>query len=157
MCRLSVPLLRARAPDSLQYFGVLVRFVTIAYTTLILVPLQMLQCVDISGRLVWWFDASVSCYEQPFQKAAIFAVAMLCPLPFVCMIAMQRWSGSDLAPWQQEVARVLSNGYTDKRRWWLGVSLLRRLLLVITFVNVQDLAWRSVTTTVLCIGRSCRF
>ena len=147
-------MLRARAPDRLRYLGALIRFVTIAYTTLILVPLQMLQCVEISGRPVWWFDARVGCYEEPFQKAAIFGVAILCPVPFVCMFVMQRWmAGSDLAPWQEEVARVLSNGYREERRWWLGVSLLRRLLLVVTFVNVQDLAWRSVTTAVLCIGK----
>ena len=110
----------------------------------------MLQCVTINDRLVWWFDASVTCYEPPFQKAAIFAVVILCPLPFVCMIVMQLWTDS-LAPGRQEVVRVLGNGFTDKRRWWLGASLLRRLLLVVTFVTVQDRTWRSVTTTVLCI------
>ena len=141
------------APDRMRYLGAFIRFVTIAYTTLILVPLQMLQCVTISDELVWWFDANVVCYEPPFQKAAIFAVAILCPLPLVCMFVMQRWT-ADLAPWQQEVVRVLSNGYRDKRRWWLGVSLLRRLLLVVTFVTVQDKTWGSVATTVLCIGNA---
>ena len=39
-----------RAPSAAVYGGAVVRFLTIAYTTLSVVSLQLLQCVDIAGR-----------------------------------------------------------------------------------------------------------
>ena len=131
----------------------LCRFLTIAYTTLALVPLQLLQCVELSGARVWWFDASVQCYEAAWQKAAFCAVAVLYPVPVVTIVVLQRWARAraGLSGWQQAVQRVLTSGVRKDRGWWIGVSLLRRLLFVIVFTVVTDRNWRSLGTTVLCL------
>ena len=42
----------AERPSKATYASAVVRFVTIAYTTLALVPLQMIQCVSVAGRCV---------------------------------------------------------------------------------------------------------
>ena len=39
-----------RRPTKELYIAAVIRFLTIAYTTLALVPLQMLQCVIVNGR-----------------------------------------------------------------------------------------------------------
>ncbi len=101
---------------------------------------------------MWWFDAEIECYEPLWQKAAIAAVAILAPLPFLCVFILRRWeTETGLNNWQRELRRVLSNGFVEKRRWWLGVSLLRRLLLVVSFTMIQDQTWKSVASSVLCV------
>ena len=111
--------------------------------------------LQISGKYVWWYDAEIKCLEPVWQKMAIVAVAVLGPLPFVCVYILHRWETVEgLSSWQKEMRQVLTNGFKPKRRWWLGVSLLRRLLLVITFTQVIDLTWKAVAMCVLCICES---
>ena len=45
--RLSLPWFCKNPPDGIHYLGAFIRFMTIAFTTLVLVPLQMLQCVTV--------------------------------------------------------------------------------------------------------------
>ena len=100
---------------------------------------------------MWWYDAEIHCFDQPWQKAAIVAISILSPLPILSSLLMQRWKTHvSLSTWQLEIRRVLTNGFAPKRCWWLGVSLLRRLLLVIAFTTIQDQAWSAVVNTVLC-------
>ena len=43
---------------------------------------QLIQCVEIDGQLVWWYDSSVECYQQ-WQIIAMLVVAVFVPLPLV--------------------------------------------------------------------------
>ena len=149
VCTIGCDLLTENLTDLTRVF----RFLTIAYTTLALVPLQFLQCVELGGARVWWFDASVQCYEAAWQKAAFCAVAVLYPVPVVTIVVLQRWAKAraGLSGWRQAVQRVLTSGVRKDRGWWIGVSLLRRLLFVIVYTGVTDRNWRSLGTTVLCL------
>ena len=78
---------------------------------------------------------------------------MLTPVPLVCVVMLRHWqTARGLSAWQEEVRRVLSEGYREDRQWWLGVSLMRRLSLVIVYTTVTDQAWKAVGSCVLCLG-----
>lgn len=141
---------------SAQYFPVIVRFISIAYTTAVLVPLEMLQCIRREdGSLVWWFDAKETCYSS-WQYGAFIAIAILIPLPLVLGIIMYYrilapHSRIDVSEWRITTQAVLSKSFRDERRWWLSVSLYRRLIIVIAYTSFTDFAWRAMAMTVLCI------
>ena len=112
----------------------------------------------ISGDLVWLYDTDVRCYDRPFQKAAIAAVAVLTPVPLMCVFVLRRWqTARALSAWQEEVRRVLSEGCKAERGWWLGVSLMRRLSLVIVYTTISDQTWKAMASCVLCVGELRRF
>ncbi len=69
------------------YMPVVVDFLGIAYITMVLVPLQMVQCVLIDGRLVWAMDGSQECYEA-WQEGAFVAITVLSPVPLLVIVMM---------------------------------------------------------------------
>ena len=142
-------------PHISHYIATWIRFCTIAYTTLVLVPLQMIQCVDIGDehKNVWWWDASVECYRG-WQKAGFAAIGILSPLPlFVILLLWKKWKGEEVldSKWKKGIYRVLSGPYREERRWWLGVSLYRRLMMVVVYSTITDLNWRAMSASGLCV------
>ena len=47
--------------------------------------------------------------------------------------------------------RLLGNGYKESRRWWLGVSLYRRFLVVLIYTQARDGVTRGALMTVASV------
>lgn len=221
---------RIKAPESWMgtYMAVITRLLTIAYITLVLVPLQLVQCVWMDGDHVWWWDAEVHCYETGWQVGAFVAIGVLSPLPAVLMWMTSRrvligrgpsrdrhregsnshshssirltsatgqgdtkllnnrasdnWELSPMAAispssasspltaattattatatssggankvamWRIAADKQLCTGFREERRWWLGMSMYRRLIVVIVYTTITDQVWRSLTMTSVC-------
>lgn len=170
--------------------------------TMVLTPLQLIQCLFVNGKNVWYFDGEVNvCFcefesvictlpgsvlrgkcdcdcepanqfslQELWQKIAFAAFIILLPVPFFVMSLIRHWDkSSQLSELQQEIRRCLGDGYADNRRWfvdipvscsnnakyfrvrWIGISLLRRLILAIVSTTILDRNWRAMATTSLTI------
>lgn len=115
---------------SAHYVAVAMRFTTIAYITLVLVPLRYLQCVDVGGEKVWWWDASQVCFKQSWQIASFVAICVLGPAPLLLIVLLVRWrreesagdeEEGDAASWRESIRRVLTNGVREEQRWFVFV------------------------------------
>ena len=80
------------------------------------------------------------------------AVVMLCPMPLLIMYVMWRWrQDAELDEVRSAMRRLLGNGYKESRRWWLGVSLYRRFVVVLIYTQARDGVTRGVLTTVASV------
>jgi hypothetical protein len=126
----------------------------VSYTSISLASLEMLQCVVMDGELRWWWSARETCY-QAWQVGPLLLFLVLLPLPAVGMWLTRRWLrvGHDvLSPVSQQCLAALQGGYRDEMGFWTGVSLYRRLVLVLMFVFISDPAWQSVFLATACVA-----
>ena len=121
----------------------------ISYFNIAMATFEILYCrwvgpVELGGvatsgasgrRYVLIHDASVQCYSGlhlPFAILAwVVAVLFALPLPVYVLILMRV---DKLKP----LSDVYCSHYRDKYRWWIFMSLARRLLLVLVGVFIQD-------------------
>jgi len=84
-------------------------------------------------------DPSVRCYQGLHLLYTIIAIAVLLffilPVPLYLMVVMKK------ARWKP-IADVFCSFYKDNRRWWIVLSLFRRLLLVLLGVFIQNVGYR---------------
>ena len=116
--------------------------------------LELLHCrvtTSVQGGSTQYLlshDASVECFSGIHLPAAIVAVLLVVtfifPMPLYVFIAMY-------IPRYKPVTDVYCSAYRDKRRWWVVISILRRLVLVLVGVFIQDYVWRHLGLF-LCLG-----
>lgn len=115
----------------------------ITYFNIAMATFEILYCgkVGPSGgggndkRYVLLHDASVQCYQGlhlPFALIAwALAVFFVLPVPWYLLAVTH-------APKLKPLSDVYCSQYKDRYRWWIVLSLKRRLLLVLVGVFVQD-------------------
>lgn len=117
----------------------------ISYFNIAMATFDLMYCgrvgpVETNGesnarKLVLIQDASVECYKGLHLFFAIIAFAIsiffVVPLPFY-VLGMMRIT--KLKP----ISDVYCSCYKDDHRWWIFVSLARRLILVMVGVFIQD-------------------
>ena len=126
----------------------------ISYFNISNTSLELLHCrfvTPLEGgetRYVLSHDASVSCFSGPHLPVGIIAITIAAvfvfPMPVYVYIAMH---SSKMKP----ITDVYCSPYVDNRRWWVVLSLARRLLLVLVGVFVQNYLWRHFGL-LFCIG-----
>ena len=118
----------------------LISYFNIAMATFEILYCRLVGPVEVDGeggdrRYVLVHDASVQCYSGlhlPFAIIAwIIAVFFALPLPGYVLAIMKI---TKLKP----LSDVYCSCYKDSYRWWIFVSLARRLLLVLVGVFTQD-------------------
>ena len=117
----------------------------ISYFNIGTTSFELLNCRSISSaeggvsRYLLSHDASVECFSGSHLPAGILASVLVglfvLPLPLYVYLGM--WH-SRLKP----LTDIYCASYKDTRRWWVVVSIARRLLLVLVGVFVQDYTWR---------------
>lgn len=121
----------------------------ISYFNITITSFEILYCRQVGPRAIdgvpeslGWFlvqDPSVRCFQSLHLLFSIIAIAILLiliiPVP-VYLIAVMR-----NVHWKP-IADVFCSYYRDNRRWWILISLFRRLLLVLFGVFIQDVDYR---------------
>ncbi len=129
----------------ISYFNIIITSFEILYCGQ-LGPVQ-LDGVDQNRGSFLVQDPSIRCYRGLHLLFTIIAIVILLlsivPLP-VFLFAVTRKSR-----WKP-IADVFSSCYRDNRRWWIVLSLFRRLLLVLFGVFLQDVGYRHFFL-ILCI------
>lgn len=134
--------------------GLWLLFLT-SYFNICNTSLELLHCQSISPvagngpfYMVLSHDASMACFSGAHLPAGIVAITIavlfVFPMPVYVFAAMY---SSKLKP----ITDVYCSPYTDSRRWWVVISLGRRLLLVLVGVFVQSYLWRHYAL-MFCIG-----
>ena len=113
----------------------------ISYINIAITSYELLHCrvvgpvVNGTTDFVLVHDASVMCYEGVHLPWAIIALFLLVffvtPFPFVLVILMR-------IPKFKPLTDVYCSPYKDRMRWWVLVSILRRMVLVVVGVFIQD-------------------
>ena len=117
----------------------------ISYLNIAMATFEMLYCrnvgplglngVKFDRMNVLTHDPSVQCYRGLHLPFAIIAWVLLLtfiiPLPFYTIIATR-------IPKLKPLSDVYCSFYRDNRRWWIFLSLARRLLLVIVAVIIHE-------------------
>lgn len=99
-----------------------------AYTITALMSMALLICVQLGdGNYVLYYQGTVQCYKGDHLPYAIFAVIVLAvfiiPPPFLILTnRVNSW------PSLKGLLDEATHIYKDRRRWWLSVNLLRRLI-----------------------------
>lgn len=127
-------------PSKSHYLAAFIRYISISYTSLLLTPLQLLQCVSLPFYLekkVWFHDGNVECMQK-WQYGWLVFLSVLIPLPMIFIIVMLSvWRNeSQLSKPERRIWDMLSNGFCRERSFWLGLSLYRRFFLVLAFTQV---------------------
>ncbi len=117
----------------------------ISYFNIGTTSFELLNCRSITsaeGEVTQYLlshDASVTCFAGGHLPAGILAVILVflfvLPLPLYVYFGMLH---SRLKP----LTDIYCASYKDNRRWWVMISIARRLLLVLVGVFVQDYSWR---------------
>ena len=132
----------------------------ISYFNIASISFETISCRKIgygegesSPRFVLVQDASVTCLKGLHLLFSIFVVILLVlfilPLPIYTLIIMR-------IPRLKPIADVFCSFYRDNRRWWISISLIRRLLLVLVAVFIDDIVQRhlllliSIAVILLC-------
>lgn len=130
----------------------------VSYLNIAIASFEILYCTRIgpietngtsnSRTLVLIGDASVQCYKGLHLPFAILAfvtlILFVVPLPMYTLVMARV---AKLKP----ISDVYCSWYKDNWRWWIVVSLSRRLLLVVVGVFVQGYGSRHFSLLV-CIG-----
>ena len=117
----------------------------ISYFNIGTTSFELLNCRFISSaegsasEYLLSHDASVKCFSGSHLPVGILASVLVglfvLPLPLYVYLGM--WH-SRLKP----LTDIYCASYKDTRRWWVVVSIARRLLLVLVGVFIQDYTWR---------------
>ena len=128
----------------------------ISYINIAITSYELLHCRFIGPvengtvNFVLVHDASIMCYEGVHLPWAIIALFLLVtfvvPFPFVLIILKY-------IPKFKPIVDVYCSPYKDRMRWWVFLSVLRRLALVVVGVFIQDYVSRHfgllITVTVI--------
>lgn len=132
-----------------SYLQAIWLIILISYVDIAQATLELLHCRKIgvdNDRQALYVDSNVPCYSGKHLPAAIFAIIfsalVVCPFP-IYVILIKFWH--KLKP----ITDVYCNVYKDNRRWWVGINLCRRLLVVILAVFIADYVYRHLAITIL--------
>ncbi len=118
----------------------------ISYFNIVMATCEILYCKWVGPTVtgggggdrmmyVLTHDASVGCYEGLHLPFAIIAwllvVFFVIPLPIYLLVMMR-------VPKLKPLSDVYCSNYKDSHRWWIQISLGRRLFLVFVGVFIQD-------------------
>jgi hypothetical protein len=111
----------------------------ISYFNIANASYELLYCVKVgpigSQEYVLVHDASIKCYTGLHLPFAIIAwlliILFVLPLPIYLLVFMKY-------PKLKPISDVYCSHYKDGYRWWIALSLARRLLLVIIGVFITD-------------------
>lgn len=113
----------------------------ISYINIAITSYELLHCrvigptVNGTRDYVLVHDASIMCFKGahlPWAVISFFLVIVfITPFPFVLIILTY-------FPKFKPIVDVYCSPYKDRRRWWVLLSILRRLVLVIVGVFIQD-------------------
>lgn len=114
----------------------LISYINIAITSYELLHCRVIGPVTNGTRdFVLVHDASIMCYKGVHLPWAIIALFLLIffviPFPIVLVILMY-------IPKFKPIVDVYCSPYKDRMRWWVLLSILRRLILVVVGVFIQD-------------------
>ena len=114
----------------------LISYINIANTSYELLHCRTVGPVANGTRdLVLVHDASIMCYKGAHLPWAIVAffllITFVIPFPLVLVILMY-------IPKFKPIVDVYCSPYKDRMRWWVLLSILRRLALVVVGVFIQD-------------------
>ena len=113
----------------------------ISYINIAITSYELLHCrvigptVNGTQDYVLVHDASIMCFEGahlPWAVISFFLVIVfVTPFPFMLIFLTY-------FPKFKPIVDVYCSPYKDRRRWWVLLSILRRLVLVIVGVFIQD-------------------
>lgn len=114
----------------------LVSYINIAITSYELLHCRVIGPTENGTRdYVLVHDASIMCFKGahlPWAVISFFLVIVfVIPFPFVLILLTY-------FPKFKPIVDVYCSPYKDRRRWWVVVSILRRLVLVVVSVFIQD-------------------
>lgn len=132
-----------------SYLQAIWLIILISYVDIAQATLELLHCRKIGiedDRLALYADSNVPCYRGKHLPAAIFAILfsafVIVPFP-VYVLLLTFWSK------YKPITDVYCNVYKDNRRWWVCISLFRRLAIVILAVFISDYIYRHLAITIL--------
>ena len=132
-----------------SYLQAIWLIILISYVDISEATLELLHCRKIGvedDRLVLYADSNIPCYQGKHLPAAIFAILfstfVIAPFPWYVFLA-RYWH--KLKP----ITDVYCSVYKDNRRWWVKISLCRRLAIVILAVFIADYIYRHLAITIL--------
>ena len=114
----------------------LISYINIAITSYELLHCRLIGPTENGTRdYVLVHDASIMCFKGahlPWAVISFFLVIVfVTPFPFVLILLTY-------FPKFKPIVDVYCSPYNDRRRWWVLLSILRRLVLVIVGVFIQD-------------------
>ncbi|PFX25111.1 hypothetical protein AWC38_SpisGene10242 [Stylophora pistillata] len=150
---------RFRGRSMLKAFWFLLVFV---YCQLVETSVKILNCVKPVGssKYLFFFDGTITCFEHhhlPFAIIAILAlVIIVLPPPIIVFLLTKGCWRAD-----PQYSSTVTSGLHPQRRWWWSVDLLRRALLILIYILVQDWQLRQVlmifaSIIILAVHSNCQ-
>ena len=131
--RLYLVRMKFRRNSNLRSFWLMTLFV---YHYLAQVTFMLLYCPPVGGKMVFFYDGSVSCFEGEHLPMAVLAFILLVfviLLPIIILlITTGRWK---VDPQYRD---TLTDGLRPQCLWWWSTDLLRRVLLMATYAFIAD-------------------
>ena len=132
-----------------SYLQAIWLIILISYVDIAEATLELLHCRKVGiedDYQVFYADSNIPCYSGKHLPAAIFAtlfsIFVIFPFP-IYVILMKFWHKF------KPITDVYCNVYKDNRRWWVGISLCRRLAVVVLAVFIPDFIYRHLAITIL--------
>ena len=134
---------KLRENSSLQSFWLMTLFV---YNYLAVTTFMLFHCPRVGGKLVFFYDGNVECFQGEHLGMSILAIVVLCglviPLPVVVLLLTKGYWRVD-----PQYVNTLINGLRPHCRWWWSVDLLRRVLLMATYSFIPN--WNTKQVSVV--------
>ena len=107
------------------------------YSYFVETSLQILFCLKVGDKLVFFYDGTVECFHGHHLPIAVFAILVLVllviPPPIMVFLLTNGYWRVD-----PQYVNTLTSGLRPECRWWWSVDLCRRVLLVATYVFVPN-------------------
>ena len=121
-----------------------------SYSAMAFTALHLIICVRLSNRYVLHFDGSVECFGKKHLPYGVFSIVLLACIvvPFPFLLAWQSYR-----PWHRLIGLIdeATHIYEHKRRWWVGVNFIRRLLLPAVAIGASESNTRQVLLAVVIL------
>ena len=131
--RLNLVRMKFRRNSNLRSFWLMTLFV---YHYLAQATFMLLYCPPVGGKMVFFYDGSVSYFEGEHLPMAVLAFILLVfviLLPIIILlITTCRWK---VDPQYRD---TLKDGLRPQCLWWWSTDLLRRVLLMATYAFIAD-------------------
>ena len=132
-----------------SYLQAIWLIILISYVDISEATLELLHCRKVGvedDRLALYADSNIPCYRGKHLPAAIFATLFF--ISVIMLFPLYVWLARFWYKFKP-VTDVYCSVYKDNRRWWVVISLCRRLVIVILAVFVADYIYRHLAITIL--------
>lgn len=141
---------KLRSTSSLQSFWLITLFM---YKYLVETSLLVLHCPIIDGKMVFFYDGNIKCFEGEHLLIAVIAMLVICtcvlPPPIIIVLLTKGYWKVD-----PQYLSTLTAGLQSHCLWWWAADFGRRILIVGTFVFIPSWKMKQVKSHDLVFNHS---